>query len=188
MHGWLSATCTARMCLTCEHVSVFSREFWPLLLRFSLLFPFFCIFPYSVSHSRVCFFFELPFSVLHSLVSPPCSCFFFGSSMVDYSAVRVACPSIAFFFAHLGYLLESIVGECLKRISFFIGADCPYSSILSLLFPLISHSTGVARLLKMSEVRSGDLEMGLSSSDDRVISEATSISTPIKLGLSHVPS
>ena len=39
----------------------------------------------------------------------------------------------------------------------------------------------------MSEVRSSDLETRLSSSNDRVISEATSISTLIKLGLSHVP-
>ena len=32
----------------------------------------------------------------------------------------------------------------------------------------------------MSEVRSSDLETGLSSSDDRVILEATSLSTPNK--------
>ena len=32
----------------------------------------------------------------------------------------------------------------------------------------------------MSEVRSSDLETGLSSSDDRVVSKATSISTPYK--------
>ena len=57
--------------------------------------------------------------------------------------------------------------------------DCPYTSILSSLFPLVSHFARVARLLKMSEVRSSDLEMGLSSSYDRVISEATSISTPL---------
>ena len=56
--------------------------------------------------------------------------------MVDYSVVRVACPSIAFFFAHLGCLLESVEGECLERVSFFVGVDCPYTSILSSLFPL----------------------------------------------------
>ena len=33
----------------------------------------------------------------------------------------------------------------------------------------------------MSEVRSSDLEIGLSSSDDRVIVEATSVSTPYKV-------
>ena len=72
-------------------------------------------------HSRVCFFSELPFSVLHFLVSPPCSYFFFGSSMVDYSTVRVDCSSVAFFFAHLGCLLESVEGECLEIVSFFVG-------------------------------------------------------------------
>ena len=38
----------------------------------------------------------------------------------------------------------------------------------------------VARLLRMSEVRSCDLEMGLSLSDDCVVSEATFVSTPIR--------
>ena len=32
----------------------------------------------------------------------------------------------------------------------------------------------------MTEIRSSDLETGLSSSDDRVVSEATSVSTPCK--------
>ena len=50
--------------------------------------------------------------------------------MVDYSAVRVACPSIAFFFAHLGCLLKSVVEECLERVSFFVGADCPYTFVV----------------------------------------------------------
>ena len=87
---------------------------------------------------------------------------------------------IAFFFAHLGSLLESVEGECLKRVNLFIGEDCPYTSVLSSLFPLVSHSAKVARLLKMFEVRSSDLETRLSLSDDRVILEATSISTPYK--------
>ena len=51
---------------------------------------------------------------------------------------------------------------------------------MSSLFPLVSHSAKVARLLKMYKVRSSDLEIGLSSSDDHVISEATSVSTPYK--------
>ena len=93
--------------------------------------------------------------------------------MVDYSA-------IVFFFSHLGSLLESVEVERLGRISSFIGKDCPYTFVLSSLFPLVSHSPEVARLLRMSEVRSSDLEMGLSSSDDRVVSKATSVYTPYK--------
>lgn len=88
-----------------------------------------------------------------SLVSSSCSCFFSCFSTVYYSAVRFDCPSIIFLFAHLGYLLESVEGECLEWVSLFVGEDCPYNFVLSSLFPLVSHSTGVARLLKMFEVR-----------------------------------
>ena len=105
--------------------------------------------------------------------------------MVDYSAIRVDCPSITFFFAHLGSLLESIEGEHLEMINSFVRKDCPYTSVLSSLFPLVSRSAEVARLLRMSEVRSSDLETGLSSSDDRVVLKATSVSTPYK-GLEHI--
>ena len=51
-----------------------------------------------------------------------------------------------------------------------MGEDCSYRFVISSLFPLVSHSVKVAWLLKMSlEVRSSELEMGLSSFDDRVI-------------------
>ena len=86
--------------------------------------------------------------------------------MVDYSAVRVIGPSIAFFFAHLGSLLESIKGECLERISFFVGEDCPYTYVISSLFPLVSYSARVARSLKMSKVRSSDSVIRLFLFDD----------------------
>ena len=100
--------------------------------------------------------------------------------MVDYFAIRVICPSISFFFAHLGSLLESVEGESLERISFFVGEDYPYTTILSSLFPLVSHSTRVARSLKMSKVRYSDLEMRLSLSNDRMVSYSTYVSIPYK--------
>ena len=55
-----------------------------------------------------------------------------------------------------------------------------YTSVLSLLSPLVSHSARVVRSLKMSEMRSSDLETRLSSFDDRMTLEATSVSTPYK--------
>jgi len=143
-----------RMRSSCEHVSVFPCVFWPFVLHFSLLFPLFYIFSLFSFYSRVRFSSESPFSILHFLVSSSCSFFFSSSSMVNYSAIRVDFPSIAFFFAHLGYLLESVERECLKRVSFFVGEECPYTYVLSSLFPLVSHSAKVARLLKMFEVRS----------------------------------
>ena len=106
--------------------------------------------------------------------------FFSDSSTVGYSTVRAYCPLIAFFFAHLDSLLESVEGDCLERVSSFIGEDYLYTFFLSSLFPLVSHSVEVARLLRMSEARSSDLETGLSLSDDRVVLEATFVSIPYK--------
>ena len=131
MFEQLNATCTARMRSSSGHVSVFPHMFWLLVLLFSPLFlssVFFFLFNFRF---RVYFFFKLPFSVLRFLVSSSCYFFFSNSSMADYFAVRVNCPSIAFFFIHLGSLLEFVEAECLERISFFVGEDCPYTSLIS---------------------------------------------------------
>ena len=180
MYEWLGAMCTARTCSMCEHVSVFLCEFWPLVLHFSLLFHFFYIFPYSVFCSRVCLSSLLPFFVLRFLVSPSRFFFFSDSFVVDYSAIRADCPSIAFFFTHLGSFLESVEGEHLKRVNSFVGKVYLYTFVLSSLFPLVFHSAEVARLLRMSKVRSSDLETVLSLFDDCVVSEAIFVSTPYK--------
>ena len=164
----------------CRHFLVFSRVFWSLISHFSLLFPFLCNLSLFRFHFRVCFSFKLPFSVPRSLVGSSCSYFFFCSSMVDYSSIRVDCPLVAFLFDHLGCLLEATKGECLKWVNLFVGEDCTHNLVLSSLFPLVSHSTRVARSLKMFEVRSSELEMGLCSSDDHVISKVTSPSIPYK--------
>ena len=101
--------------------------------------------------------------------------------MIDYSFVRVDCPSISFLFARLGRLLKIVEGECLKGVSFFVGEDYPYRFVLSSLFPLVSCSARVDRSLKMSgEVRSSELEMGFSSFDNRKIPEVSSPSPPYK--------
>ena len=68
--------------------------------------------------------------------------------MVDYSSVRLNCPLIAFLFAHLSFLLESVEEGCLDWVSLFVREDCPYEPILSSLFPLVSHFAKVARFLK----------------------------------------
>ncbi|KAK9988662.1 hypothetical protein SO802_028901 [Lithocarpus litseifolius] len=101
--------------------------------------------------------------------------------MVDYSFVRADSPSVSFLFACLGCLLEIVEGERFKGFSLFVGEDCPYRFILSSLLPLVSRSARVARFLKMSrEVRSSELETGLSSFDDCEVLEVTSPSTPNK--------
>ena len=179
MFDSLSAMCTVRMCPMCRFFLVFPHM--PFISHFSLLFLFLRTPSLFSWHFRVCLFFKLSFSVLRFLVSSLCSSLFFCSSMVDYSSVKVNCPLVAFLFACLGCLFEVIEGECLKWVSFFMGEDYSYRFVLSSLFPLVSHSTRVARLLKISgEVRSSELETGLSSSDDCMISEVTSPSTLYK--------
>ena len=101
--------------------------------------------------------------------------------MVDYSFVKVDCPSVSFPFAHLGCLLEIVEGKHLKGVSLFMEEDCPYRFVISSSFPLVSCSAKLARFLKMfGEVRSSELETGLSSSDDREVPEVTSPFLPYK--------
>ena len=106
----LDATCTVRMHSMCRCFLIFPHVLWPLILHFSLLIPFFYNLTLFSFCSRDCLSFKLPFSVLRSQVSFSCSYFFSCTSMVDYSVVRVDCPSIAFFFTRLGCLLESVEG------------------------------------------------------------------------------
>ena len=88
---------------------------------------------------------------------------------------------MSFLFTRLGCLLEAVEEECLKWVSLYVGEDYPHKFVLSSLFPLVSHFARVARSLKMSgKVRSSELEIGLSSSDDCVIPEVTFPSTPYK--------
>lgn len=95
--------------------------------------------------------------------------------------VRTDCPSISFFFARLCGLLESI-GRKRPKVGLSVGRDCPYRFVLPFLFPLFHLSVGIAQSLVMSreEVRFSDLEMSLSSSEDRRALEVTSLSTPYK--------
>ena len=172
---------TVKMHSTRKLSSVFPHMFWPFISYFPLLFPFLHFLSLFSWHSRVFLFFKLSFSILCSLVSSSCSSFFPCSSMVDYSFVKVDCPSISFLFARLGCLLEIVEGECLKGVSLFMGEDCRYRFVLSSLFPLVSCSTRVTRSLKMSgEVRPSELEIRLSSSDNCEIPKVSSPSTPCK--------
>ena len=93
---------------------------------------------------------------------------FFCISMVNSSEVRIACPSISFLFACLGgslgvFLhLENFVfeGNCLSVI---------LANLLPLLRQLLNWFEGLVRdREEMSEVRSNNLETGLSSNGDPV--------------------
>ena len=85
--------------------------------------------------------------------------------MVDSLEVRIACPSISFLFARLGGSL----GTYPFLENFVFEGNC-LSVVLGDLLPLLRQSLnwfeGLARRELMSEVRSSDLETGLSSNGD----------------------
>ena len=100
------------------------------------------------------------------------SFFPFLNSMVDSFEVRQLCPSILFFFAHL----EAYLGSSrafYPLIEGFVFGGSGLGLVLGDLLPLLRQSVNwfeelVADRGVMSEVRSNELETGLSSSDDLV--------------------
>ena len=91
--------------------------------------------------------------------------------MVDYSDIRHTSPFVMFFFALLGASLGSPSDHCLQVGDFVLG-DSSLGLVLGNLYPLLCQSLDwfetmreVLRRERMGyEVRSSDLETGLSSS------------------------
>ena len=92
--------------------------------------------------------------------------------MVDFSFIRQEAPSISFFFARLGVFLEFSGGHR-SQVGLVLPQDCEaFRPVLTTLYPLICHSL-IAHHLEMTaieyrdiEVRSNELETGLSSSSE----------------------
>ena len=85
--------------------------------------------------------------------------------MVNDSVVRVAYPSVSFFFARLEAAL-GVSGDFLPLVGDFIFAGCGLSAVLGKLSPILSQSIAwfEGETKRMSEVRSNELETGLLSS------------------------
>ena len=98
--------------------------------------------------------------------------------MVNGSEVRVACPSVSFFFAHLGVAL-GVFGDFLPLVGDFIFAGCGLSVVIGQLSLILGQSIAwfEGETKRMSDVRSSELETGLSSSGDPEVGD-TAISTP----------
>ena len=97
--------------------------------------------------------------------------------MVSSSEVRIACPSVSFLFAHL----RGSLGVFPNLEDFIFLGNCLSVALVALL-PLLRQSIdwfeGLVREWgTMSEVRSSELETGLSSSGDLVEGD-TVVSTP----------
>ena len=98
--------------------------------------------------------------------------------MVNSSEVRVACPSVSFFFACLGATLGAS-GDFFPLVRDFVFEGCGLSVVLGELSPILGQSLAwfESEAKRMLEVRSNELETGLSSSDGPVESD-TAISAP----------
>ena len=92
--------------------------------------------------------------------------------MVDFAFMEA--PSISFFFARLGVFLEFFGGHH-PQVGLFLPWECgAFRLILTNLFPLIYHSL-IAHHLEMiaieyrdTDIRSSELETGLSSSNESI--------------------
>ena len=89
--------------------------------------------------------------------------------MVDSSKVRVMCPSVSFLFACLGASLDTS-SAFLPLIENFFFEVCWLGVLAGELFLVLSQSINwfgglIEERKRMSEVRSSELETGLSSND-----------------------
>ena len=98
--------------------------------------------------------------------------------MVSSSEVWVACPSVSFFFDRLGAAL-GVSGDFFPLIGDYLFEGCGLSVVLGELSPILGQSLAwfEGETRRMSEVRSSELDTGLSSSGGPVEGD-TAVSTP----------
>ena len=101
--------------------------------------------------------------------------------MVSNSEVRVACPLVSFFFALLRDAL-GVSGDFLPLVFMGVGLSVALGELSPILGQSISWFEGEMR--RMSEVRSSELETGLSSSDGPKEGDIA-VSTPHVVGAFH---
>ena len=85
--------------------------------------------------------------------------------MVSGSEVKATCPSVSFFFARVGATL-GVFSDFLPLVGDFIFAGCGLSLVIGELSPILGQSFAwfEGEIRRMAEVRSSELETGLSSS------------------------
>ena len=98
--------------------------------------------------------------------------------MVSSSEVWVACPSVSFFFARLGVAL-GVFEDFFPLIGDYLFEGSGLSVVLGELSPILGRSLALfeRETRRMSEVRSSELDTGLSSSGGSIEGD-TAVSTP----------
>ena len=105
--------------------------------------------------------------------------------MVSGFEVRVICPSMSFFFARLGVAL-GVYGDFLPLVGDFIFSGCGLSVVIGELSPILGQSLAwfEGETRRMAEVRSSELETGLSSSGSPEGGD-TAVSAPMVVRAFH---
>ena len=87
--------------------------------------------------------------------------------MVSGSEVKATCPSVSFFFARLRAAL-GVSGDFLPLVGDFIFVGCGLSLVMGELSPILGQSLAwfEKEMRRIAEVRSSELETGLSFSGD----------------------
>ena len=106
--------------------------------------------------------------------------------MVSGSEVKAICPSVSFFFACLGAAL-GVSGDFLPFVRDFIFSGCSLSLVIGELSPILGQSLTWFKEenRRMVEVRSSEMETGLSFSGDPEGGD-TAISAPRVVRAFHV--
>ena len=98
--------------------------------------------------------------------------------MVSGSEVRVVCPSVSFFFTLLRAAL-GVSGDFRPLVRDFVFTGCGLSLVIGELSPILGQSIAwfEGETRRMMELRSSELETGLSSSGDLEVGD-TAVSVP----------
>ena len=112
--------------------------------------------------------------------------------MVGFEFFSQECPSISFFFARLRVFLEYSSGRC-PQVGFFVLNFTALKPILFSLYPLIVHSL-IKHHLEMTtieyredDVRSSELETGLSSNTESLCKAVDTVASKLPLSSSSPP-
>ncbi|KAK9983005.1 hypothetical protein SO802_032530 [Lithocarpus litseifolius] len=108
--------------------------------------------------------------------------------MLSSSEVKALCPSVSLLFASLGASLGTSHNFC-PLVGGFVGGENSLGLVIADLLPLLCQSVDwfknlVSERRAMFEVRSSELETGLSSSDDPVEGD-NAVSVPREIRAFH---
>ena len=112
--------------------------------------------------------------------------------MVCFEFLSQECPSVSFFFAQLGVFLEYSSGRH-PQVGLFVPRFYALRPVLFFLYPLIrqsliKHHSKMATIeYRVDDVRSSELETGLSSNADSLSKIVDTVASRLPSSLSSAP-